>query len=305
MGLTNQPIALNVLAPTTISAVVPGVAYLRRGNATEIKIALKVKTNLRLARIPTSTLANQLISSVKTTSVFLVGGVAITITIVAMDRTKRVAPHETAANRNSVVATAVVSAERYTATVSSTATIEATRLTATPRAAKANSSAPIPNSASRRIGVAMVTLIAPMGPMNSIATRLAHRTISPVPMENVHRSCGVAMAIMIAVTSQMNPGKCVLIWVALPASFGVATSSAFPRQKCATIIKIVKTDPMKNQPSVRHKDFVCRINFDVEAAIASMDQWLVMGSTIAVTAVTKSIAAVRQSAASADALSCA
>ncbi|XP_057369206.2 LOW QUALITY PROTEIN: prolow-density lipoprotein receptor-related protein 1-like, partial [Daphnia carinata] len=88
-------------------------------------------------------------------------------------------------------------------------------------------------------------------PMNSIATRLARRTISLVPMENVRHSCGVAMAITIAATGRMNPRKCALIWVAHLASFGVAISSATPKQKSATIIRIVKTGPAESYRSIR------------------------------------------------------
>lgn len=129
--------------------------------------------------------------------------------------------------------------------------------------------------------------------------------ISPVPMANVRHFYGVATATMIAVMGRMKPGKCVLIWVAHLASFDVATSAVFRKRKCAIITKTVKTAPMKNRPSVRRKDFVYHISFDVEPVIASMDQWLVMDSTIAAMAVTNWIAVVRPSAALADVLNCA
>lgn len=94
--------------------------------------------------------------SVRTTNVFLGAGAVTTTTIVATDRMRRVAHRATAASRNSGAETAVVSAARCAATESSTAMTGVTKLIATRPAAKANSSAPIQNSASRRTGVVTV-----------------------------------------------------------------------------------------------------------------------------------------------------
>lgn len=94
--------------------------------------------------------------SVRTINAFLGVGVATTTMIAVMDQMKKVAHRETAASRNSGAVTVVVFVARCVATESLTATTEVMKLTATRHAAKANSSAPIQNSASRRTGVVTV-----------------------------------------------------------------------------------------------------------------------------------------------------
>ena len=222
-----------------------------------------------------------------------------------MDRMKKAALHATAASPNSGAETVVVSAARCAATANSIATIGATKPTATRHAAKANSSAPIPNFASKRIGVATATWTAPTDLTSFTATRPALRTTLPAPTANALRFCGAAMATTTAAMDQMRPKRCALTSDARLASSAATISSASLRRKSATITRTAKTDPTKNRLYVRPKDCVYLTNSGAVAAIASTAQWPVTASTTAATTATKSIAALNPFAVSASALNCA